>query len=192
MHILQAGPHKFENERYVPNHKDLLDKFADAKLDKMPFQEYHEDYPHDQYTLGYAGRPGGPDFYINKINNSMNHGPGGQKIHDLHEEADPCFGKVIKGIELLAEINKIPVDYNSGHVLKHHVQIIDARIVTEEHNPMEQPERGVDHSGEVVDPLEQKENEEARLAMEERRRQENQVHQMPERHRPGPGPSPGV
>lgn len=191
MHILQAGPHKFVNERYVPNHKELMRKFTDSKLDKMPFQEYHEDYPHDQYTLGYAGRPGGPDFYINKINNSKNHGPGGQKIHDLHEEADPCFGKVIKGTELLDEMNKIPVDYKSGHVLNHHVQIVDARIVTEEHNPLEEHEQSADQRDELVDPLEQKENEAARLDSEIHR-QGNEEHQMPERYRPGPGPTPGI
>jgi cyclophilin family peptidyl-prolyl cis-trans isomerase len=138
MHIFQAGPHKYENERYVPNHPDLLGNFKEAKLDKIPFQEYSEQYPHEQYTLGLAGRPGGPDFYINKVNNTKNHGPGGQRIHDLHEEADPCFGKVVKGIDLLDEINKIPIDYTAGNLLKYHVLIVDAKMITEEHNPLEE------------------------------------------------------
>ena len=62
-------------------------------MDKVAFQEYSPEYPHVQWTVGLAGRPGGPDFYISKVDNSANHGPGGQSHHDLHEEADPCFGK---------------------------------------------------------------------------------------------------
>jgi hypothetical protein len=31
------------------------------------FQEYSEKFPHVKYTLGYAGRPGGPDFYISTL-----------------------------------------------------------------------------------------------------------------------------
>jgi cyclophilin family peptidyl-prolyl cis-trans isomerase len=139
MHILQAGPHKHVKSHYVPNEPELFGKFTAAKLDKMPFQEYDARYPHEKYTLGMSGRPGGPDFYINKVNNTINHGPGGQKIHDLHEETDPCFGKVIGGTELLDEIGKIPIDYQTGGTLLHQVLIVDARIVTEAHNPYQDP-----------------------------------------------------
>ena len=44
----------------------------------LAFQEYHDDYPHHPLTLGYAGRPGGPAFYINLIDNRQNHGPASQ------------------------------------------------------------------------------------------------------------------
>ncbi|KAL3796035.1 hypothetical protein HJC23_013092 [Cyclotella cryptica] len=138
MHILQAGPHLFDSNRYFPNHETLHSKFTNAKLDKMPFQEYHEKYPHVQWTLGFAGRPAGPDFYINKIDNSKNHGPGGQVNHDLHEEADPCFGKIVQGMQHVAEIDKIPVGYDEGFLLKHNVFIVDARVVTEKRNPLEE------------------------------------------------------
>ena len=83
-HVLQAGPHDHG-------------RFRDAKLESMPFQEYHEGYPHERHTVGFSGRPGGPNFYINKINNTMTHGPGGQDQHDLHEEADSCFAKLSGG-----------------------------------------------------------------------------------------------
>mmetsp|Transcript_38905 Transcript_38905/g.81377 ORF Transcript_38905/g.81377 Transcript_38905/m.81377 type:complete len:650 (+) Transcript_38905:152-2101(+) len=132
MHILQAGPHRYDESqtgKYDANVASLVDGFQNAKLDKMPFQEYHENYPHNTHTVGFAGRPGGPDFYINKIDNSENHGPGGQSHHDLHEEADPCFGRLVGGIEILKELNKIPVDGERGSLLLHSVVIVDSRVV---------------------------------------------------------------
>jgi len=132
MHILQAGPHRYDESqsgKYDANVAALVQGFQSAKLDKMPFQEYNEKYPHDTHTVGFAGRPGGPDFYINKIDNSENHGPGGQSHHDLHEEADPCFGRLVGGMEILEELNKIPVDDKRGSLLLHSVVIMDSRVV---------------------------------------------------------------
>jgi len=57
----------------------------------MAFQEYHPDFPHLKYTMGYAGRPGGPAFYISTQNNKWNHGPGSQ---GSKTEADGCFGVI--------------------------------------------------------------------------------------------------
>ncbi len=37
---------------------------------------YFDSYPHEKYTLGFAGRGGGNAFYINTENNTMTHGPG--------------------------------------------------------------------------------------------------------------------
>ncbi len=65
------------------------------------FPEYSEEYPHIENTIGYQGRPGGPEIYINLNDNSEHHGPGGQRHHDLVEEADPCFGKITHGIDVL-------------------------------------------------------------------------------------------
>mmetsp|Transcript_20071 Transcript_20071/g.47180 ORF Transcript_20071/g.47180 Transcript_20071/m.47180 type:complete len:559 (-) Transcript_20071:18-1694(-) len=132
MHILQAGPHRFapDNDGYYDaNIPELMDRFVDGKLDKMPFQEYSKDFPHEQYTLGFAGRPGGPDFYVNKIDNSVNHGPGGQGHHDLHEEADPSFGRIVRGVEIIQELNRIPTDGARGHLLKYPVVIVEARVM---------------------------------------------------------------
>ena len=49
-------------------------------------------------------RPG-PDFYINKIDNTIRHGPGGQIMHtgEMHNEADPCtrpFTSIIDAIDM--------------------------------------------------------------------------------------------
>eukprot|EP01038_Epipyxis_sp_PR26KG_P007744 gene7744-10521_t len=62
-----------------------------SKMSGLAFQEYHPDWPHAKYTLGYAGRPGGPEFYISTEDNTRNHGPGSQ---GSKTEADGCFGKI--------------------------------------------------------------------------------------------------
>jgi len=70
----------------------------------IAFQEYSEEYTHKVYTVGVAGFPGGPDWYINIVDNVRNHGPGGQGP----PEANPCFGKVIEGFETIEAIKKAP------------------------------------------------------------------------------------
>lgn len=71
---------------------------------KLLYQEYSNKYTHEQWTLGYAGRPGGPDFYINLVDNTEEFGPG----MDRHSEADPCFGRVVEGFDVLERIGMIP------------------------------------------------------------------------------------
>lgn len=66
-HVIQGGP--------VTNHlnagTNLRKKFKEADLGSVAFQEYHADFPHKKYTLGFAGRPGGPDFYISTVGKSV-------------------------------------------------------------------------------------------------------------------------
>ncbi len=49
-HVVQGGP--------VPNHLNrgvnLRKPFVDAELTSVTFQEYHKDFPHKKYTLGYG------------------------------------------------------------------------------------------------------------------------------------------
>jgi len=145
-HIFQLGPSYAEEDK--PDGKDAkdggkgnssdshYDNFHGKGLDKVSYQEYSEQYPHSQWTVGLAGRPGGPDFYINKRDNSMIHGPGGQtNKHDLHNEADPCFGKVVDGLSTLEEIGMIPTDPDRGHEIKYPVVIIDAKVLAPKENP---------------------------------------------------------
>lgn len=68
----------------------------------LAFQEYSPQYPHAEYTLGYAGRPGGPQFYISIMDNTDNHGPGSQ---GSKTEADGCFGRVLQGKEVVDRLN---------------------------------------------------------------------------------------
>ncbi|KAI2500755.1 hypothetical protein MHU86_13734 [Fragilaria crotonensis] len=64
----------------------------------LAFQEYSSAYPHKERTVGYAGRPSGPAWYVSIEDNTRNHGPGSQQDHNPYE-ADSCFGTVVKGYE---------------------------------------------------------------------------------------------
>ena len=138
VHIIQAGPHRHNGQGgYDHNIPELYDRFISNKLDVMPFQEYSTDYPHVKHTLGFSGRPSGPDFYINKIDNSVSHGPGGQEHHNLHEEADPCFAKVVSGGQILEDIYKIPTysrDVGVGNLIVNPVIILNAKVISSNTN----------------------------------------------------------
>jgi len=73
----------------------------------LAFQEYDKRYPHKKYTLGYAGRPSGPEFYVSIQNNSGNHGPGSQQKANPNE-ADGNFGRVISGFDVVDRVHKMP------------------------------------------------------------------------------------
>ena len=70
----------------------------------LAFQEYNPEFPHVQYTLGYAGRPGGPAFYISTVDNTINHGPASQ---GSKTEADGCWGKLTGGEKSLDTVKRI-------------------------------------------------------------------------------------
>jgi len=59
-HIIQAGPvYNPASGKKLAYHR-LDDRFSKAKYHSVLFQEYSEAHPHSEYTVGYAGRPGGP------------------------------------------------------------------------------------------------------------------------------------
>jgi hypothetical protein len=67
-----------------------LPRMEELGLARLPFPEFNEDYPHDEYTVGFSGtRRSGPSFYINKVDNSINHA------------GEPCFSKVIIGHDVV-------------------------------------------------------------------------------------------
>jgi hypothetical protein len=51
----------------TPPDSHLVQRFRRAGLDGVVFQEYSPKFPHEKFTVGYAGRPGGPDFYISTM-----------------------------------------------------------------------------------------------------------------------------
>jgi len=142
-HILQAGPmlEEEEYERLESLHGEdfderdaILKSFADKQLDSLAFPEYSPAYPHEQWTLGYVDRPGGPDWYINKSNNTVFHGPGGQHQHLIEEQADSCFAKVISGFDKLDSVFKestVEEGDEWEHFLYDPVYIVRARIIDE-------------------------------------------------------------
>jgi len=107
-HVIQAGtvpsgPMKdnCKNKKF----KEL--GLPGVRNDGVLFQEYSSDYPHKKYTVGLAGRPGGPDFYISILDNTANHGPGGQGQYGLAAEADACFGRVLDDGVSIANIKRM-------------------------------------------------------------------------------------
>lgn len=92
-----------------------------------------------QFTLGFTGRPGGPDFYINKMNNTEAHGPGGQHQHHLEEFADPCFAKVIDGFDTLEMVYReqtFPHGHEWGWFYVHPVHIVGATLLEQTPPPI--------------------------------------------------------
>lgn len=124
-HVVQGGP--------VTNHlnpgANLRKPFKDAELASVAFQEYHPDFPHKKYTLGYAGRPGGPDFYVSTQNNIRNHGPGGQASYAIKSEADPCFAKVVEGFDTVDRMHTLSVQQGGYNRLVHYVAIKSVTIL---------------------------------------------------------------
>jgi len=121
-HVLQATPKVDVRSPWIsqwdkPQAKseqdalNLTQNFVDADLMHVQFQEYHHSFPHEKYTVGFAGRPGGPMFYINKRDNTDAHGPGGQ-MHGFGkwDDAEPCFAKVVGGFEAVRWMANVPVD----------------------------------------------------------------------------------
>ncbi|GMH79476.1 hypothetical protein TrST_g4545 [Triparma strigata] len=115
-HVIQADPR--------PN----MAAFKQAGMTSVAFQEYNPEFPHKKHTIGLAGRPGGPDFYVSMIDNTKNHGPGGQGNYDLPAEADPAFGTVIAGHDVLERIHKLPTKEGNFKMLIEFVTIKDITL----------------------------------------------------------------
>lgn len=64
------------------------------------FSEYSEEYPHVKNTVGFQGVPGGPEFFINLVDNTDNHGPGEKGPNGTFHEGDACFGMITDGIDV--------------------------------------------------------------------------------------------
>jgi hypothetical protein len=116
-HVMQAGPQADLSRVGVDTTDErslALWPFRELQLDSLAFPEYSEDFPHEPYTLGFTGRPGGPDWYINKVDNVKAHGPGGQFHHELEEFADSCFAKVIDGFDVIKTMINLPTVQEAG------------------------------------------------------------------------------
>ena len=100
----------WKNGAFHRNAGHVLQAIARSDITQsMPFQEYSKEYPHKKGTLGYAGRPSGPEFYVSTQDNTKNHGPGSQQKHNPYE-ADCIIGTVIQGMEdgTVARIHTMP------------------------------------------------------------------------------------
>jgi cyclophilin family peptidyl-prolyl cis-trans isomerase len=148
-HVVQVGPQYFDADmehdhpdEIIPHFKEDEDRnramalqyFREFDLEKLAFPDYSDTYPHKAWTLGFAGRPSGPDFYVNKVDNTDAHGPGGQNQHALGEEqGDPCFGTITSGRDVVARIfsQKTHDDKSEWHYFfEDPVEIKSARIIS--------------------------------------------------------------
>jgi cyclophilin family peptidyl-prolyl cis-trans isomerase len=98
-HIVQAAPISPDGE----NKRDSINGV-------LSFPEYSDEYKHEQYTLGFSGRPGGPEFYINLDDNDDTHGPGKQEHSTVLNDADPCFAKVVIGKRAVDRLQKTSIE----------------------------------------------------------------------------------
>lgn len=103
------------------NAPHVLQVMVKGKFKHLAFQEFSEEYPHKERTVGYAGRPSGPAWYVSTLDNSKTHGRGSQQKENPYE-ADSCFGKVIEGYDdVVQRIKKMPgsgfLDDPKKHVL---------------------------------------------------------------------------
>jgi len=130
-HVLQAGPSSNPDQM-----ERLRQKYP--SLTGVAFQEYSPEMPHKKYTLGFPNRPGGPDFYINMLDNTRLHGPYGQMQHygDVGD-ADPCFGTVVQGRETIDRICKSDVEQSGFHDnLVHPVTIQKMFVIVDKAAPV--------------------------------------------------------
>jgi cyclophilin family peptidyl-prolyl cis-trans isomerase len=137
-HVVQAGPAPNYLSPPGTTSQTLRKRFADSNYDSLYFQEYSPEYPHVKYTLGYAGRPGGPDFFINLKDNTKIHGPSGQiKQYDgvldyyLAQDADPCFGRVVYGFDTVNRLHQSSILQDQLKHMEHNVAIVKMRLITE-------------------------------------------------------------
>ena len=100
-HVLAAVPIDYESQSIKQSELKSLE------LQTLAFPEYSVRHPHQKYTLGFADL--GPTFYINLEDNTRVNGPGGQAHHRLPEDADPCFGHISEGIDVVDQL----IEYGS-------------------------------------------------------------------------------
>eukprot|EP00588_Corethron_pennatum_P015382 CAMPEP_0194281638 /NCGR_PEP_ID=MMETSP0169-20130528/21167_1 /TAXON_ID=218684 /ORGANISM="Corethron pennatum, Strain L29A3" /LENGTH=391 /DNA_ID=CAMNT_0039026749 /DNA_START=217 /DNA_END=1392 /DNA_ORIENTATION=- len=124
-HVLQASPRPY----YKNAGQNVHQNFLDFGVHQVAFQEYSSQFPHKKYTVGFSGRPGGPDFYINRVDNILNHGPGGQTKYEKAHEADPCFAKIVDGIVTIERMSTMPVLPGAFKEMEKYVGILDAYIL---------------------------------------------------------------
>jgi cyclophilin family peptidyl-prolyl cis-trans isomerase len=93
MNVIKAAPLPYE--KGVSPSK-MAKAFTRLGLDTVSFREYSDDYPHEQYTVGFAA-DGSPSFYINTDDNTEQHA------------GEPCFARIVSGFETVDKMEAEPV-----------------------------------------------------------------------------------
>ena len=63
------------------------------------------------------------------VDNTKNHGPGGQGKYEHVGEADPCFAKVVKGFNIVDMIHQSDVKPGDYKRMQHYVPIVSMKIL---------------------------------------------------------------
>jgi cyclophilin family peptidyl-prolyl cis-trans isomerase len=120
-HVLQACPHPcLESVEFGGNSQSRstnrqTEPYEDMKragLDTVSFQEYSTRVPHEKYTIGFAGRPhSGPEFYINLMDNSLDHGTLEERKYHMGPTKYAAWTKEVLGS------NGVLMDVGEGEML---------------------------------------------------------------------------
>lgn len=128
-HVLMVG-----DKNSDPNKEKAIQSMIKemSYLPALVYQEHNPDYPHKKMTLGFTATQLGPSFYISKIDNTELHG----RQKDTGEfgfpikEGEPCFGKVIKDVNMVLKIDSLTPSKN--HPMENLVEIERITILTQQ------------------------------------------------------------
>ena len=124
-HILVGGPvdaHDIANNQELENRMVETGYFPHGAL---LFGEYSPDYPHTQWSFGF-NHLGGPIFYFNLLDNTELHGPS-YTDDDGYKEGDPCFAKLVEGVDVITRILDMPRSNDDSFETK--IYIVDSEVV---------------------------------------------------------------
>jgi cyclophilin family peptidyl-prolyl cis-trans isomerase len=91
MHVIKAAPLPYDGSSASAKVK----AFTKRGLECVAFREYTPEFPHSQFTVGFAA-DGSPSFYINTQDNT-----------DIHI-GDPCFAKIVAGFDTVKRLESSP------------------------------------------------------------------------------------
>ena len=110
LHVLKAAPLPYDGTSASDKARDFLD----SGLESVAFREYSPEFPHKQYTVGFAA-DGSPSFYVNTEDNTEIHG------------GDPCFAKIVSGFDTVKRLEASPT--RNGIWFEHRIGIKRATVL---------------------------------------------------------------
>lgn len=110
MHVIKAAPLPYDGGSASKKVK----AFTKLGLDSVAFREYSDEYPHEQFTVGFAA-DGSPSFYINTKDNTEEH------------RGEPCFASIVSGYETVERLMSAPT--RNGMWFRKRIGIKQARIL---------------------------------------------------------------
>jgi len=110
MNVVKAAPLPYDGS----SASQKVKAFTKVGLDSVSFREYSSDYPHEQFTVGFAA-DGSPSFYINTDDNTEQH------------VGEPCFARIVSGFGTIERLEEAPT--RNGMWYRKRIGIKRARIL---------------------------------------------------------------